>query len=124
MVRPAFDSPLALVEQYDPDTGDTNPSPLAKGPIAPGDVFKWIAVWVFQNSDEGRGAAAAGRSGYDQDIQDEWAVETFLVRGADPFLAGQPALAMALALIWRGGDEKRREFYWWQEPVEITEEGQ
>ena len=117
MARPNFDSPLFLVDQYDPDTGDTRPSPLARGPIAPGDVIKWVAVWVLQSPGEGRGAAAAGKSGYNQDIQDDWAVDTFLVKGSDDFSTEEPALAMALALIWRGGVEDRRESYWWTEPV-------
>jgi hypothetical protein len=119
MARPNFHSPLVLVKQYDPDTGDTKLSPLAKGPIAPGDVFKWVAVWIFQNPGEGPGAAAVGASGYNQTIQDEWEVGTFLVKGSDDFSPGEPTLAMALALIWRGGTEDRKEFYWWTEPVVV-----
>ena len=117
MARPNFDSPLFLVDQYDPDTGDTRPSPLAKGPIDPGDVIKWMAVWVYQDQ-----AAAAGKSGYDQDIQNDWAVDTFLVKGSDDFSTEECALAMALALIWRGGNEEQREFYWWMEAVKIAEQ--
>jgi hypothetical protein len=119
MVRPNFDSPLVLVDQYDPGTGDTNPSPLAKGPIAPGDVFRWVEVWVFQNPGEGPGAAATGKSEYELTIRDNWQVDTVLVKGSDHFSAGEPALAMALALIWRGGKEEQREFYWWSEPVVV-----
>jgi hypothetical protein len=122
MSRPWFDSRLVLVSQYDPDTGDTNPSPLAKGPIDPGDIIKWIAVWIFQDWCEGRGAAATGRSEYDEDFQNEWKVETFLVKGSDHFDTDEPALAMALALIWRAGDENRREFYWWVHPVILDKE--
>ena len=117
MARPNFDSPLFLVDLYDPDTGDTRPSPLARGPIDTGDVIKWVAVWVDQNR-----AAAAGKSGYDQDIQNDWAVDTFLVKGSDDFSTEEPALAMALALIWRGGNEEQREFYWWMEAVKIAEQ--
>jgi hypothetical protein len=121
MVRPNFDSPLDLVDQYDPETGDTNPSPLAKGPIASGDVFKWVQVWVYQNPGEGPGAAATGRSGYEPtDIRNNWQVDTFLVKGSDQFSPGKPAMAMALALIWRGGKEEQREFYWWTEPIVIS----
>jgi hypothetical protein len=123
MARPWFDRRLVLVSQYDPDTGDSNPSPLAKGPIDPGDIIKWVAVWITQAS-EGRGAAASGRSGYDQDIMNQWEVKTFLVKGSDEFVTDKPALAMALALIWRGGDEKRREFYWWVDPVTLVEESE
>jgi hypothetical protein len=123
MPKPNFDSPLVLVEQYDPDTGDTKPAPLAKGPIAPGDVFKWVAVWIYQSPGEGPGAAAAGRSGYDQDIVDNWKVDTFQVKGSDDFSAGEPATAMALALIWREGKQEQREFYWWTEPVLISDGG-
>lgn len=115
MARPNFDSPLFLVDQYDPDTGDTRPSPLAKGPIAPGDVIKWVAVWLSHNP----GAAAAGVSKYNQSMETEWVVDTFLVKDSDDFSPGEPALAMALALIWRGGIEDQREFYWWTEPVII-----
>jgi hypothetical protein len=121
MVRPNFDSPLVLVDQYDPDTGDTKPAPLAKGPIAPGDLFKWVAVWIFQNPGDGPGAAAAGHSGYNNTMQGNWQVDTFLVKGSDEFSTGEPALAMALALIWRGGDEQEREFYWWTEPVALEQ---
>jgi hypothetical protein len=123
MPKPNFHSPLVLVEQYDPDTGDTKAAPLAKGPIAPGDVFKWVAVWIYQNPGEGPGAAAAGKSGYDKDILDNWEVDTFQVKGSDDFTPGEPATAMALALIWRGGEEERREFYWWAEPVLISDDG-
>jgi hypothetical protein len=114
MGRPWFDGRLMLVPQYDPDTGDTNPSPLAKGEIDPGDIIKWLAVWVHQVK---RSAAAAGRSEYGQEFQNRWEVKTFLVKGSDDFDTDEPALAQALALIWRGGDENRREFYWWIHPV-------
>lgn len=123
MSRPYFDSTLVLVSQYDPDTGDTKLAPLATGPIDPGDIIKWIAVWIFQNPSEGYAAAASGRSGYEEDIQNTWRLDTFLVKGSDPFLPAKPALATALALIWRGGAEQRREFYWWSDPVMIAEEG-
>jgi hypothetical protein len=124
MARPAFDSPLILKKHYDPDTGDERWSPVATGPIDPGDVIKWIAVWIFQSREKGPAAAATGRSGYDEDIQDQWEVETFLVSGSDDFDTDKPALAMALALIWRGGDEKRREFYWWVDPVMLEKESE
>ena len=57
-----------------------------RGPIDPDDVIKWVAVWVYQDR-----AAAAGKSGYDQDIQNNWAVDTFLVKGSDDFSTGKPA---------------------------------
>lgn len=121
MVRPNFHTPLVLAEQYSPETGDTKLSPLAKGPIPDGDVFKWVAVWIYQQPGEGPGAAAAGQSGYDQEITTKWEVDTFRVKGSDDFAPGQPATAMALALIWPEGNEDKREFYWWMESVLISD---
>jgi hypothetical protein len=127
MGRPKFDSPLVLVEQYDPDTGDTGVSPVAtgpidSGPIVSGDVIRWMAVWIFQSPKEGTAAAASGRSAYEESIKTKWELDTFLVKGSDDFSTDKPAVAMALAQIWPGGDVKRREFYWWLEPVMLVKE--
>jgi hypothetical protein len=122
MARPAFDTTLVLAPRYDPDTGETRKSPRAKGPVDPNDEIKWLGVWIFQIPDEGPGAAASGRSGYEQTITDPWELDTFLAKGSDPFSATEPGVAMALALIWRGGDRNRREFYWWVDPVRFAEE--
>jgi hypothetical protein len=124
MGRPAFDTTLVLAPRYDPNTGDTRVSPLARGPVDPGDVIRWIAVWIFWIPDVGPGAAASGVSDYEQTFTDPWQLETFLAKGSDDFLADELALAMALALIWRGGDEKRKEFYWWVDPVKFVKESE
>jgi hypothetical protein len=122
MARPAFDTTLVLAPRFDPDTGDTRISPRARGPVDPGDVIRWIAVWIFQIPDQGPGAAASGRSDYEQNFTDPWQLDTYLAKGSDDFSTDEPALAMALALIWRGGDESGREFYWWVDAVLFVEE--
>jgi hypothetical protein len=114
---------LVLAPRYDPNTGDTRVSPHASGPLDPDDVIRWLAVWISQIPDEGPGAAASGVSDYEQHITDPWQLDTFLASGSEDFDTDEPALAMALALIWRGGDEKRREFYWWVDSVVLVQEG-
>jgi hypothetical protein len=122
MARPRFDNPLVLAQRYDPDTGNTEVSPHARGPLDPGDVIRWIAVWIFQIPDQGPGASASGVSDYEQDITDPWQLDTFLATGSEDFDPDEPAVARALALIWRGGDENRREFYEWVDAVTFETE--
>ena len=122
MSRPRFDNPLVLAPRFDPDTGDERISPHATGPLDPGDVIRWIAVWIYQIPADGPGAAASGVSDYEQNITDPWKLDTFLAKGSEEFDTSEPALARALALIWRGGDEQHREFYEWVDAVTFVNE--
>jgi hypothetical protein len=116
--KPAFHTLLQLKDprRQHPD-GKNGPS--AGGPIEPGDTVLWVYAWIIQNGDE-KGetwaAAADGESEHDAGpFTGEWALETEMTDGSDPFRAGTPAVATAMALLDRqvGG----REIYWWTDAV-------
>lgn len=100
----------------------------AMGPVAPGDTLTWMRVWVWQQ-DGDRLAVSAGTSGehlggHDPSEREqipftnarEWMIQTELEPGSDQFTEGEPALAMAMAIVERDGD---RDVETWSQAVMV-----
>jgi hypothetical protein len=100
----------------------------AMGPVSPGDKITWMRVWVWQQAGN-KLAVSAGTSGehlggHNPSAKEqlpftsaqEWMVQTELEPGADQFTAEVPALAMAMAIIERGGD---RDVETWSQAVMV-----
>lgn len=100
----------------------------AMGPVAPGDTLTWMRVWVWQQ-DGDRLAVSAGTSGahlggHDPSEREqipftnarEWMIQTELEPGSDQFTEGEPALAMAMAMVERDGD---RDVETWSQAVMV-----
>jgi hypothetical protein len=105
-----FDSNLSLVSG----------APAAAGDVDTGEPMWWIAVWIWQDPGlpkRGR-AAATGRATYAAPLTSKWSATTSLVSGSPPFMPGDKARAMALALVQKGGGTN--EFVWWDENVNIV----
>jgi hypothetical protein len=98
------------------------------GPVAPGDTLTWMRVWVWQQ-DGDRLAVSAGTSGehlggHDPSEREqipftnarEWMIQTELEPGSDQFTEGEPALAMAMAMVERDGD---RDVETWSQAVMV-----
>lgn len=100
----------------------------AMGPVAPGETLTWMRVWVWQQ-DGDRLAVSAGTSGehlggHDPSEREqipftddrEWMIQTELEPGSDQFTEGEPALAMAMAMVERDGD---RDVETWSQAVMV-----
>jgi hypothetical protein len=100
----------------------------AMGPVAPGETLTWMRVWVWQQ-DGDRLAVSAGTSGehlggHDPSEREqipftnarEWMIQTELEPGSDQFTEGEPALAMAMAIVERDGD---RDVETWSQAVMV-----
>jgi hypothetical protein len=98
----------------------------AMGPVDPGETITWMRVWVWQQIGN-KLAVSAGTSGEHLGGHNpspteqlpftsarEWMIQTELEPGADQFTNGQPALAMAMAIIERDGD---RDVETWSQAV-------
>jgi hypothetical protein len=113
-----------------PDHPGVRMGVCAMGPVAPGDSLTWMRVWVWQQVDD-QVAASSGTSGTHlgshppSDMEtlpftDDkgWMIQTELEPGADQFVGGEPALAMAMALVQHSDGTSDVEQ--WSQAVSVT----
>jgi hypothetical protein len=116
MPRPNFNSKLNVPS---PSSSFPEPGPTARGPAPTGNIdMTWVEVWIFQNPQKGRAAAASGRSAPGASFGNNWSLRTKLAYDSDKFLKGKPAQATAVALLENPVDGTK-EYYWWSESVTI-----
>jgi hypothetical protein len=115
MPRPNFNPSLKIPN---PSSSFPKPGPTARGPAPTGNMT-WVEVWIFQNPQKGRAAAASGRSAPGASFGNTWNLRTNLAYDSDKFLKGKPAQATAVALLENPADGTK-EYYWWSESVTIT----
>jgi hypothetical protein len=95
--------------------------PCAMGP-AKGEELLSMHVWVFQNLDSGLALATGDKREqpvFTEVPEPRWKVRTVLDPESEPFAVGKPALAVAIALVRRGGTTDLHE---WSQAVDIVEE--
>jgi hypothetical protein len=117
MPRPNFNSNLKVPN---PSPSSPKPGPTARGPAPTGnDEMTWVEVWIFQNPQKGKAAAATGTSAAGANYGNTWSLRTKLAYDSDKFVKGKPAQATAVALLENAVDGTK-EFYWWSESVTIA----
>jgi hypothetical protein len=123
-----FNNSLKLAGPTQGNIIDPRPAPLARGPVADGDELKWMQVWLLQNPQRGRAAAASGTgpagswtsANPPRPFTGSWRIQTELAPGSSTFMRGKPALATAMALVHHTADDTT-EVEWWSVPVLIAD---
>jgi hypothetical protein len=126
MSRPRFFETLDILPAADDDerkamqAAGLDPglalSVCAMGPVAPGEEILAMRVWLWQQLDDGRVAASAGKGGVhlgghplvaEQEhfppTANRWMIQTQLEKHSPQFVEGKPALATGMALVRRDG---------------------
>jgi hypothetical protein len=106
-------------------------SVCAMGPVAKGDTLESMEVWVWQQRDDGvalsTGKAGVHLGGPRRSPREKlpfsadkgWMVQTALSKGSKQFKKGEPALAMAIAVVTRKNGDKDVEH--WMQGVSIRD---
>jgi hypothetical protein len=117
-----FDPILAAKSAFHSDEvlpSETAPGPCAMGPTD-GETIASMHVWLFQNVDGGV-ALATGDTRKDPEFDSpegrRWRVPTALDPGSKEFKLGEPAVAVAIAIVGNGPDVRQ-----WTQAVTVEAE--
>jgi hypothetical protein len=115
-----FDDELPATSNRPIPTGAAAAGPCAMGPVPDGETIAAMHVWIFQDTPTGV-AVASGDTREEQPSTEphRWRVRTGLDPQSTEFLTDKPAVAMAMALVRRGGDEQVQH---WSQAVFISRE--
>ena len=117
-----FDEKLPL-KSKPPIPGGMRPGPCAMGPAGE-DEMPSMHVWIFQHTD--KGAAVASGDNREQQPANRpgpprWRVATGLDPASQKFAPGEPAVAMAMAIVRH--EDGSLDVEHWSQAVIVTDEG-